>query len=100
MGVALSRPDPSQHPRGPLHITEALRDAGVTIQYGEPADGKAAAWNGYTRTATIRSDIHPLNEVWLLEQLLTLLLRGPAAVPAARHERRLVLVPPLPSDTV
>lgn len=101
MGVALSRPDPSEHHLGMVHIAEAALTAiGVTIQYStELAADVAGDWNGYTRTVIIRADAHPLHQVWHLEQVLTLLLRGPAATPAAHHERRLVLVPPLPSDS-
>jgi hypothetical protein len=98
MGAALPRQNPSQHPRRPIHLAEALQAIGVTIQYAELASDTAAEWNGYTRTATIRGDVHPLNQAWLLKQVLTLLLLGPAATPAACHERRLILVPPLPRN--
>jgi hypothetical protein len=97
MGVALSRPDPNEQLRG-THLAEVLRGIGVTVQYVEMSAEIIGELNDYTRTVYIREDAHPLNQAWQLGQFLTLLLCGPAATPAAHHERRLVLVPPLPSD--
>jgi hypothetical protein len=98
MGVALTRPEPGQHLRGMIHPAEVLLGIGVTIEYIELAADILGDWNDYTRTASVREDAHPLNQAWFLWQVLTFLLSGPAATPAARHERRLTLVPSLPSD--
>jgi uncharacterized protein involved in propanediol utilization len=98
MGVAAAQPDPRQHLNEMLDLVEVLRSIGVTVQYVEMSDEILGELNDYTRTVYIRKNAHPLNQAWQLGQFLNLLLCGPAATPAARHERRLVLVPPLPSD--
>jgi hypothetical protein len=99
MGVALPRRNPSEHLRGMITLAEALRSVGVTVQYIEMPAHILGELNDYTRTVYIREDAHPLNQAWQLGQFLALLLCGPAATPAAHHERRLVLVPPLPHTT-